>query len=304
VLGTIIPMLFMIGLAIDWVSQGKPIAVPLTTHHFFSSITQAHNLPFFVIVLFSLMGFEMSAVHAEEVKNPQRDFPRALLYSSSIILITLVATSTAIAFVVPQKMLGIVSGIDQALTIFLNTFHLHWLLPIVITLIVLGAFGSMAAWVIGPTKALAIAAEDKCAPKIFANRTRKNVPVAVLVLQWVVVTILCCLFLFFKDISTWYWILSVLTAQLALLFYIILFAAAIRLRYKTPPNPKAYRIPGGNIGIWIVGCMGIFACVSVIVLGFIPPDTINIPNTGVYEGLLIGGILIFTLIPLLIKGRK
>lgn len=304
VIGTIIPMLFVIALGIAWVSQGKPLAIPLTAHNFFHNLSHLHNLAFLVIVWFSLMGLEMSAVHAEEVKNPQRDYPRALLYSASIILVTLIASSIAIALVVPQKTLNIMTGIDQAFAKFLAVFHLEWLMPIAIILIILGAFGGMAAWVIGPTKGLAVAAKDKCAPKIFASRTHQNVPIPVLILQWVVVALLCCLFLFFKYITTWYWILSDLSAQLAMLFYIILFAAAIRLRYKTPSNPKAYRIPGGKLGIWVVGCTGILSCIVVIILGFIPPDTIQVSSVAVYEGILIGGILIFTLIPLWINATN
>lgn len=106
---------------------------------------------------------------------------------------------------------------DQAYALFLKALHLAWLLPITILLIILGAFGGMAAWVIGPTKGLVIAAQDNCAPKLFAKRTEKNVPAAILILQWVIVVTLCFLFLFFKYISTWYWILSDLTVQLALL---------------------------------------------------------------------------------------
>ena len=119
---------------------------------------------FLVVVFFSLMGMEMSAVHAEEVKNPQRDYPRALYYSSLIIVITSILASTAIAIVVPKNSLNIVSGLDQAFTFFFNAFHLKWLLPFVILIIILGGFGGMAAWVIGPPKGLAVAAQDGCAP--------------------------------------------------------------------------------------------------------------------------------------------
>lgn len=303
-LGTILPMLFIIGLGIAWIVEGKTLAITPTLPHFFPQLSHIHNLAFLVIVLFSLMGLEMSAVHAEEVKNPVKDFSRALFYSAIIILVTLILSSCAIAIIVPKTSLNIISGLDQAYALFLKALHLSWMLPITIILIVLGAFGGMAAWVIGPTKGLVIAAEDRCAPLLFAKRTEKNVPISILILQWIIVVILCCLFLLFKTISTWYWILSDLTAQLALLFYIILFAAAIRLRYKTPANPNAFRIPGGNIGIWIVGMVGILACVGAIILGFIPPESIKISSVALYEGILIGGIILFLLIPIWISRKN
>ena len=83
--------------------------------------------------------------------------------------------------------------------------------------------------------------------------------------------------------STAYWILSVLTAQLALLFYICLFAAAIKLRYTGPKPVHAYRIPGKNWGIWLVGGIGILTCLGAIIIGFIPPANVPINNILVYE---------------------
>ncbi len=81
-------------------------------------------MAFLVVVFFSLMGIEMSAVHAEEVKNPERDYPRALYYSALIIVISAALSSTSIALIVPQQTLNIVSGLDQVFALFLNAFHL------------------------------------------------------------------------------------------------------------------------------------------------------------------------------------
>ena len=83
----------------------------------------------------------------------------------------------------------------------------------------------------------------------------------------------------------------------------ILFAAAIRLRYKTPFNPKAYRIPGGKLGIWFTGCIGIVTCIVAIAIGFLPPDSIPVGNLVVYESILVAGIVVFSIIPLILKRK-
>lgn len=300
IFGTIIPMFFIIGLGIIWITHKMPTAITPTWSHFFPRIGHMNNIAFLVIVFFSLMGLEMSAVHAEEVKQPRRDYPKALLYSSLLIVLTMILASAAIAIVIPKNSLNIVSGLDQAFSIFLNAFHLKWLLPVLIILIILGGFGGMAAWVIGPTKGLVVAAEDGVAPKALRYRNKKGAPIAILIAQLIIVILLSCSFLFFKTISTSYWILSDLTAQLALLFYIVLFAAAIRLRYKTPANPKAFLIPGGKVGIWIVGLIGIISCIGAIIIGFIPPSSVDVGNVIVYECILIGGVILFSLPPFII----
>jgi len=299
VIGTIIPMVFIIALGVGWIFTGKHLAITPSTANFIPGLSQTPNLAFLVVIFFSLMGMEMSATHAEEVKNPQRDYPRALYYSSLIIVITSILASTAVAMVVPKSSLNIVSGLNQAFVIFLSAFGLKWLLPVVILIIILGSLGGIAAWVIGPPKGLAVAADDGCAPKLLSRRNKYGAPITVLIAQAAIVIVLCSLFLLIKSFNTSYWILSDLTAQLALVFYIILFTAAIKLRYKTKPNPKGFRIPGGNIGIWIVGGVGIVGCLCAIAIGFIPPQNIDIKNVRTYEIILIVGVLVFVLLPLI-----
>lgn len=303
IIGTLIPMIALIILGITWILLGKPLAIAPTLTHLIPTNLNGSNIAFLVVIFFSLMGFEMSAVHADEVKNPKRDFPKALIYSSLIVVITMILASAAIAIVVPKSDLSIISGLDQAFSLFLTRFHLTWLMPLVIIFIVLGGFGGMSAWVIGPSKGLMVAAEDQCAPAFFAKANSKGAPVNMLFAQWIVVVILCALFLCFKSLNTWYWILSDLTAQLALLFYVLMFAASIRLRYTTPKKDDAFRIPGGHIGIWITGLVGIAACLFAIIVGLIPPDNMQISHVFWYEITLIGGCILFTALPVFIYTR-
>lgn len=301
--GTIVPMVAIISLGLVWIITGHPLATTPSMEHWLPNLTQMPNIAFLVIILFSLMGFEMSAAHAEAVRNPQRDFPKALLYSGLIVVLSMVLASLAIVMVTPSKTLNIISGLNDAFQVFLDNFHLGWLMPIVIIMIIIGGFGGMAAWVIGPTQGLVVAAQDGLLPKALSLRNHKDAPVNVLILQALMTVALSCLFLCFKSMSTPFWILSVLTAQLALVFYICLFAAAIKLRYTGPQIANAYRIPGGNWGIWLVSSIGILTCITAIIIGFIPPADVPISNTLVYEIILLIGMLSFTLLPLVLRKR-
>ena len=300
IVGTLIPMLFIIILGIIWYFKGNtPAFAPQTLH--LTSIFNGDNAGFMVVVLFSLIGFEMSATHAGDVKNPQRDYPKALTYSALIIVTTAILASLSIAIVVPAKDLSIIGGLDQAYALFLSAFHMQWLMPIVISLIILGAFGGISAWVIGPTKSLMVAGDDGCMPASLAYRNKHGVPIVILSIQLLIVIVLCGLYTCFDEISTWYWILSDLTAQVALLFYIVMFLAALRLRYINPERkPGCFQIPGGKFGIWVTVIVGVASCLGGIVIGFIPPNSANIKSVVTYESILITGILIMAILPLLI----
>ena len=61
----------------------------------------------------------------------------------------------------------------------------------------------------------------------------------------------------------------------------LMFAAAIYLRYSQPNRPRPYRIPGGDIGMWLIGGLGFLGSLLAFVLSFIPPSQISVgsPST-------------------------
>ncbi len=303
-LGTLLPMLFIICLGIYWIMSGNPIQLTISKHAFLPDLSNIDNLSFLVAVLFGLMGMEMSAVHAGDVEQPHRDYPRALLISAFLVLITLLFGSLAIAFVVPAKQIGLVSGLIDAYAIFFNTYHMHWMIDVMTALIVLSSLSGVAAWIIGPTRGLWVAAEAGSLPKIFSQVNSKGAPVPILILQGIIFTLLSSLFLFMPSVNSTYWILTALTSQLALLFYILMFAAAIKLRYKDAQTPRAYRIPGGNFGMWLVAGCGIITCIFVIFVGFLPPTDLHITSVFTYEMILIVGIIVFSIPPFIIDALE
>ena len=264
IVGTIFPMLFIIFLGGLWLLKGHPSQVAFSSSTFWPNLSHMGNLAFFVAVLFGLVGMEMSAVHAEEVKNPQRDYPRALLYSTLIIFFSLVLASLAIAIVVPHDQISLVSGLIQAYHIFFNTYNMPWMTGVIAVLIVVGGASGVSAWIIGPTKGLMIAAKDDCIPHFLSRVNKRYVPTRILLLQGLIFTLLSTVFLLMPTVNSSYWLLSAMTAQLAMLVYVFMFAAVIKLRYSHPDKPRAFKIPGSNAMVWCVGLIGIATCIGAI----------------------------------------
>lgn len=297
VLGTLLPMIGISCMGIIWLLQGRPVALDLATASWIPDWHLAGNLSLFSAVLFSLIGIEMSAVHAEEVKNPQRDYPRAIVYSALLILATLILSSLAIVLVVPNGQLSVVSGFIDAFSIFFKAFHMPWMTFLLALLIVMGSLSGVSAWILGPAKGLLVSARDGSLPKRLATLNQFGAPVIILVIQAVLFTLLCTVFLFLDSINAAYWMLSDLTSQLALLVYIFMFAAALKLRYSQPHRQGSYRIPGGNGFLWLVAGSGIVSCLAAIGIGFVPPTQIPVGNVVFFESFLIGGLTLFVAVP-------
>ena len=301
--GTLIPMMLIITLGIVWLCLGKLIKTALSWYAFFPHIAELKNLAFLSAVIFSLIGMEMSAVHAGDVKNPKSAYPKALWVSGGIIFFSLVLASVAVAIVIPRSKLNLVTGLLQAFTVFFGAYHLKWLIPVIVLLIVVGSLSGVAAWIIGPSKGLAVAAEDGGLPKLFQFRNKQGTPIPMLILQGIIFTALCTVFLFIPTISGSYWLLSAMTAQLGLLVYVILFATALKLHYGKPHVKRSFRVPGGRAGMLLVTFVGIIGCLLAMAVGFLPPSQIQIGNMFKYESILISSIVLFSILPFLLYRR-
>lgn len=302
--GLLLPMALIIGLGAAWVLGSNPTQIEFTA----SSIMPRwgdHNMWVSLTgIMMSFCGIEIATVHANDVNNPQKAFPRALIFSVLIILSTLILGSLAIAVVMPQNDINLVSGIMQAFDAFFARYHLSQVMPAIAVMLVLGGLGGVSNWIIAPTKGLLVAAEDGNMPQRFQKTNEQGAPVFMLIAQAVIVTILSSLFLFMPSVNGSYWFLTALAAQLYMLMYLLMFLAAIKLRISQPDTPRAFKVPGGLPGLIFVAGVGIIGTLVTLFVSFIPPGGINVGNINSYEMSLIGGLVLMCLPPFISARRK
>jgi putative glutamate/gamma-aminobutyrate antiporter len=298
--GTLLPMFFIIILGIIWIIRREPLSIACDWHHFFPDLSHINNMVLLTAIFYGLIGIEMSASHAGDVENPQRNYPKAIFWSALLILVSLIGGSLAIAIVVPQKEINIVAGLLQAFEFFFKAFHITWAMPFLACAIVIGSIGGVGAWILGPSKGILMACHDGCLPAKLGIKNRHGVPVVILLLQGIIFTILCSAFIFMPTVSSGFWVLSNITSILALLVYIAMFLAALRLRYKHPEVERTFRIPGGKIGLWSTCLIGLASSLFTIGIGFLPPSQIAVGDVKTYESIMIVGVALSCLLPFII----
>jgi len=291
VIGMIIPMLMIMGVAIFWLFSGNPLQIHFTMSELLPKFDSIDNWISLTAIMAAFLGMELATVHVKEVANPQKTFPKALFISVFIILVTMILGSLAIAMVLPKEDINLVNGVIQAFTNFFAIYHLSWVIPIIAVMILLGSFGGIISWVISPARGLLQAAELGFLPSIFSKKNSKNIPSNLLILQAVLVSIICLAFLLMPSVNGSYWLLTALSTQLYMLMYVCMFIAAIRLKYKLSPVKNAFTIPFGKLGMWLTAGLGLFGCAITLVVGFIPPSGIDVGGFLHYEMLFVGGML-------------
>ena len=301
--GTVIPGIAIILMAVGYLVAGKTPMIRFSAGALIPDLGSWNQLMLLSGMMVGLSGMEMSAVHVTEMENPERRFPRAIFSAAALVILLSVLGSLAIALVVPPAQISLAAGADQAFAAVFKVFHIEWLTPVMCFLLAYGAVTMVVTWVLGPSKGVLEVAREGYLPEYWQYRNEHGMPTRILVIQGAISSLLALVVLFMPTISGAFWIMSALTAQLYMIMYLFMFAAAIKLRYSQPDKVRPYRVPGGKAGMWIISGIAFLTALFAIVVGFIPTAGVRAAGAGhvvLYVGFLFFGSLFFMAVPLIL----
>ncbi|MFC1431977.1 APC family permease [Streptacidiphilus sp. N1-3] len=293
VIGTLIPGALLVLLGFVFLGQGNGSAAPMDVHHILPAWTGLASLVLIVNNFLSYSGMEMNAVHVSSLKNPAKEFPKSMFTAMGLVLVIFVLPALAISWVVPADQLSLTAGVMQAFDAFFQYFHIGWLTPVIAVGLVAASLGGMLTWLAGPSKGLLmISRQEGYLPPVLQKLNSHGIQQNILVAQGAVTTLIALLYALIPDVSSAYWIFSVITTQVYLIVYLLMFAAAIRLRRTQPDHPRGYRAP-----MLVTLCVvGLLASAAAMVIGFVPSSQFGGSSVWSYIGLIGGGLLLLGVI--------
>lgn len=297
--GRILPMAFIVGLAVAYLVRGDPSNIELSVDSAVPDLGNWGHLAFIIGAFLTFAGIEASASNAASARNPRRDYPTAIIISAVLALVMVALVALAIAIVLPERDISLTAGLMQAMQKMLDLFDLGGILPLVAAVVALGMLGEINNWLAGPTRGLLVAARDGSLPTALQHQNRHAVHARILIAQAVFVSAFSTLTLFF-NVQSAFWIMNVLPAQLYLVMYFLMFAAAVKLRYSHPDVPRRYKVPFGNAGIWVLAAIGTVAGLLAIGVGFVPPSTVPSSQVPAFVAVVGGGFVLVTATPLVV----
>jgi amino acid transporter len=314
VLGTVIPGLVLLGLFAYWIIRGNDLGWDTTSNAAVATDAGGHmhprwlpnytglgTLSFLAGILLLFAGIEVQAVHAVEMRDARRGFPLAILMAAVMAVVMLSLGGLAVAGIVSYDNISLTSGVfdafDRALT---ETGGPSVLVPALSLLICYGALGGALAWIRGPARGLLTCAQDGFLPQFLRRTNAKGSERSILLVQGVIVTVISSLYLFLDDVNTAFFLISAITIGTYIVMYMMMYAAAIRLRYTQPNLERQFEIPGGITGMWTIAGLGFTAVAAALVLSFVPPDQLPVGSPATYVILVTTGTVLFTVVPLVI----
>ncbi|WP_221372519.1 glutamate:gamma-aminobutyrate antiporter [Clostridium perfringens] len=275
IVGILLPAAILIILALVYIIQGNPIYIS-SKDTFVPDFTKVNTLVVFVSFILSYMGVEASATHANEMDNPKKEYPLAMLLLVIVAIVVSTLGGLAIAAVIPQDQINLSAGVVQTFAVLLGHFTANntILVKIIALLLAFGVIAEVSSWVVGPTRGMIIAAEEGAIPKSWAKTNEHDVPVYLVIAQGIIVSIWDAVLTFGAGGSNLSFLAAMsLTVVIYLSGYILFFVGYIKAILGEGLN-GAYQMPGGKPVKIIVAIIGLATSIFAFFISFVPPTSI------------------------------
>ncbi|NJR71340.1 MAG: amino acid permease, partial [Synechococcales cyanobacterium CRU_2_2] len=205
------------------------------------------GLAFLPVIVYNYLGFELMSGAAEEMKNPARDIPIAIVLSGLAKSVFYLIATFGILAALPQDQIGLVEGLlDTAGKIFGDSTAGQLLVKAIGVGALFTFFANMVTWSLGANRSAQAAARDGELPRVFGiQHTRFQTPAGAFVLMGLVASLVIFAYGWIaRSTEELFWILFAFSSIVFLLPYLALFPTFIRLRRIDPATVRPYRVPG------------------------------------------------------------
>ncbi|WP_322791733.1 APC family permease [Bellilinea sp.] len=259
------------------------------------------GLYFLPVIVYNFMGFELMSGAGEEMQNPQRDIPRAIITAGLLIAFFYLMGTIGMLMALPAEQLGLVTGIIDTLRILFGESGLG---GVIVTILGIGALytflTNMVTWTMGANRTAAEAANEGELPAFFGQLHPVNkTPVGAYVLTGIVSSAVLVIYgLMAATAEELFWSLFAFSSIVFLMPYLAMFPAFLKLRRVDADRPRPYRVPGNHLTaiLMTIVCV-LFILQAIVFFIWVPGEPVDwgyaIPVlVGVAITLIIGEFLI------------
>ena len=269
-IGTFFKIAFMVCLGIlgvyVYIKTGES-ANPITSVADLLPTFDLAGLSFLSVIIFNFLGFEVVATFAEDMENPKKEIPKALIIGGALMALFYVLPATGINIAMSLEDAE-ASGITESFMILLTKLGMDANLVRVIVIVVGLMFiytmvANITSWSFGVNSVAKYSADDGGLPKIFSKTNKDGVPHMASILNGVVASVIVVAGIILGELSesasNLFWTFFSLSLVTLLISYIPLFLAFLKLR-KTDKTKRVYKVPGSE------GFIKVFAIVPFVLL--------------------------------------
>lgn len=220
------------------------------------------------VIIFNFLGFEVVATMADDMDNPKKQIPQAIVYGGILIAFFYVIAAFGMSVAVPTDKLSASSGLIDSFVLLVG--HMNWFVVLVGIMFLYILASEMVSWALGVNYVADYAAKDHVLPHVFGIEDKKNqMPVGTGYLNAVVASILVIVSPFIpnKDI---FWAFFSLNVVALLMSYMMMFPAFLKLRHSDPDRERPFKVPGGPVMIQLMTWVPEILLIATVIMTAFP----------------------------------
>ena len=233
------------------------------------------------VIIFTMLGFEIVCTFSNEMDDPRRQIPRAIIVGGLVIAGIYLLGGFGIGAVIPADQVDAATGLIEAVMIIRGEDS-GLFVSVVTLLFMVTLFGNMISWSLGINNTACHAAERGDMPPVFARRHPKTrMPVGTVVVNGVVASVICVVGVVMTLIapdSELFWTFFALNMILLLMSYLPIFPAFLKLRRTDAQIERPFKIPGNSLVLTITALLPMCLILISIVFCAVPlsadPETL------------------------------
>ena len=226
-----------------WFAMENGFANDMSAATFLPELTNTNALGYLSIIIFNFMGFEVICTMTDDMADPARDIPKAIIVGGVAIAVIYLFAGFGIGAAVPADSIDPDYGMIYAVQTIVGD---SMIFKVICIAFLITLFANMAAWSFGVNSVARYAAEHGNMPKVFASMiSDDDMPNGANLVNAVVASLVLCLQLVPIDaISNGvFWMLFGTSVLFLLLTYIPMFPAFLNLRKNDPNRERIFTFP-------------------------------------------------------------
>jgi glutamate:GABA antiporter len=236
------------------------------------------NAVFWSSVFFAFSAIDSVSAMGDEIQNPRRTIPWALLVAGVILVIGYIGGTAALLVALPSDAVGGPDGFVNGIHMLCSRLGIGWLLGPMALMVALNSLGSAAGNLSSTARLPFVAGVDRYLPSAFGSiHPRYQTPWVAIGVYGAAGIVIAFLGQAGTSVRGAYGVLVSMGVLALFIPYLFLFGAMIRLQGREA-GPGVRRVPGGKPVAIVLATIGLLTTSVTIVLSTIPgADEANKP---------------------------
>lgn len=228
----------------------------------------------FGTICFGLVGLELGSVMGDEIKDPRRTVPQAVVFGGIASGVLYIGATLTLLLAVPKESIGVLQGVVEAIQSMADAVGVQWIVTPLAFVLTISIAGIASAWLSGSARIPFVAGLDRYLPASLGKlHPRTATPYIALIVHGV----FSALFMAFNNlvgkpsVKEAFQILLALAVVLQLVPFLYVYAALVRIAQRANDGEGRY----GKGTLMAAGLSGLITTAIGMIVAFVPPSGVK-----------------------------